>query len=170
MAALANEGANLVWERVQIALMNASEAAQLQFKQLRMYLATQQKNPSLQFLSFSDSNLTTGNGAQLGTGTPLVYAVYMKKNGSTGSNPTSTACYLKVCDDATDGSTTATHRIAIPYLAKNEEKIWMDLSIGTTTTRWSNGVAVVGTTTCNGIGGATTSSAGDTGSGFVIVG
>lgn len=171
MAALVNEGGNLVWQRVQIALLanDASEAAWQMFKQLRMYLATQNKNPKLQFLGFSDSQLTTSNGAQLGTGTPTFYAAYFKKNGS-NKNGTTTATYIQIADDATDASTAANLRWRLPALTTNEEKFVVDLSVLTVPKAWSNGVAVVGTTAPTGVGGATTSTAGDTGNGFIIVG
>lgn len=167
MAALANEGANLVWQRVQAFLLSnkADEAVQLQFKQLRMYLATQQKNPPLQFLSFSDANVTTAGGIQLGTGTPLIYAVFVIKNGTSGTG-TATVSYIKVYDDATDDTTASNERIALPLLAASDSSLFMYFNPAGAA-RFANGVVVGADTT---IAGTTDSTAGDAGPGFVIVG
>lgn len=170
MAAIALEGANLTWQRVNAFLLSnkADEAVQLQFKQLRMYLATQQKNPLLQFLSFSDANLTTSNGVQLVTGTPLVYAVFVIKNGTSGTG-TATAAYIRISDDATDGSTVSTQRIELPLLGAADSAMYMSFNPAGVT-RWSNGVSAVSVTAPNGVGGSTTSTAGDAGPGFVLIG
>lgn len=171
MAALANEGANLVWQRVRLFLAGStgtttptlpgSEASWRLFRELRQYLATFYKNPKLQFLQFSDAQVTTAGGVQLGTGKPVVWAVYVMK----GS--TATASYIKVNDDATDDTTAANHRITLPLLNKGEEICYFSLGQTPVQTAWANGIVVGADTTAD---GTTDSTAGDAGAGFVIVG
>lgn len=167
MAALANEGANLTWQRVQIFLLSnkADEAVQLQFKQLRMYLATQQKNPQLQFLSFADADITGAGGIQLGTGTPLIYAFFVIKNGTSGTG-TATASYVKLYDDATNDTTAANQRVILSLQAAADSALYMQFNPAGTA-RFANGVVVGADTTAN---GTTDSTAGDAGPGFVLVG
>lgn len=113
--ALVTESPNRVWQRVAIALRGANEVAQQEFKALKMYLATQAKNPSLQFVSIngftmsSDGTATANNILLAGAGT--LYALYLRKAaGATavwfkGSNNATTA--------ATDGSQVITEQSAV---------------------------------------------------------
>lgn len=96
--AIALQGANLVWQKVTTALIGASPAAQLAFKQLKMVLATQGKNPQLQIVQFD----SVTNGSDGGNATAViadaacrVIAIYGKK--STGA----TVGYTKITDHAT---------------------------------------------------------------------
>lgn len=164
MAALANVGANIVWQQVKIQLAGASEQAQRAFLELKRYLATQGKNPKLQLLTFVDADITTAGGKQLGTGTPTVYGVYIRKSGTSGTG-TATASYVKINDDATDDTTAANQRIVLPLLSAAEEVVYVNMSKAPKA--WSNGVVVGADTSVN---GTTDSTAGDAGPGFVIVG
>lgn len=165
MAAIALEGANLTWQRVNAFLLSnkADEAVQLQFKQLRMYLATQQKNPQLQFLSFSDADVTGSGGVALVSGTPLVYAFFVIKNGTSGTG-TATASYVKLSDNATNDSSGL--EIVLPLLGASDSALYMAFNPAGVT-RWANGVVANADTTA---AGTTDSSAGDAGPGFVLIG
>ncbi len=159
MTALANVGANQVWETAKILQLNAesNEAIQRVFKQVKLFLATQGKNPKLQVLEFADGDVTTAGGVQLGTGTPKVYAIYVKKGA------TATASYIKVYDDATNDTTAANHRLTLNMAAAGAEKFYFDPN----PTAYANGIVVGADTTAD---GTTDSTAGDAGAGFLIVG
>ena len=174
MTAFLNEPANNVWIRVQIALSSgvgaangigsaqANEASARILQQVRLFLATQAFNPNLQFLTFTDAQVTTAGGVLLGTGTPRLYVIYAKKTGTSGVG-TATVSYLKFYDNATDDTTASAERIALPLLAAAEEVLY----ISPTAVAYANGIAVGADTT---IAGTTDSTAGDSGNGFVIVG
>jgi hypothetical protein len=162
MTALLNEFPNNVWLRVAIALTNANEYSKRVMNDLRLFLATQAFNPSLQFLTFTDAQLTTAGGIQLGTGTPRLYAVWIKKTGTAGVG-TATKSYVKFEDDATDDTTASTQRLVLPLLAKDEEVIYTS----PTAIAFANGLNANADTT---VLGTTDSTAGDAGFGFAIVG
>lgn len=159
MTALANVGANSVWQTVKLLELNqgSNEVIERILRDLKVFLATQGKNPKLQVLEFSDAQVTTAGGVQLGTGTPKVYAVYVKKGA------TATKSYIKINDDATDDTTAANQRIVLPLLAASDEALYIDPN----PTAFANGIVVGADTTVN---GTTDSTAGDAGTGFVIVG
>lgn len=157
MAAFATENPNRVWSRVRVALAGANEASKRQFDALKLYLATQGKNPQLQYVSFTDAGLTTAGGVLLGSGKPRVYGIYIKKGA------TATKSYAKVYDDATDDTTAANERIALPLLAASEEVCY----VSPTAVAFASGVVIGADTT---IAGTTDSTAGDAGAGFILVG
>lgn len=117
--ALATESANRVWQRVAIALRGANEASQQQFKALKMYLATQAKNPQLQYVSInglvnsSDSGNTVSQILLAGAGT--LYALYLKK--ASGA----TAVWFKGSNSATTAATDGTQVIAEHSATASEE-------------------------------------------------
>jgi hypothetical protein len=63
--ALSTENANLVWQKVKMALMDASPAVQQQFADLKMYLSTQGRNPDLQFIPFTETQAIANGGTDL---------------------------------------------------------------------------------------------------------
>lgn len=113
--ALATESSNKVWQRVAIALRGSNEASQQEFKALKMYLATQGKNPQLQFVPIngttSSSDGTATASVILLAGACTLYGLYLKKfTGATavwfkGSNHASTA--------ATDGTQVLAEQSAV---------------------------------------------------------
>ena len=171
--AIALEGANLVWNRVQNAMLNASQTdtqgrapiagrrpqpgpspnAARAFKDLKWWLATQLGNPKLQFLPFSTSDeLVLANFAC------TVYAVYGKKQN------TDTDSYLQLIDSATDSSTLSTKAfLVLPFVNKNDEAFTI-FSYG-----FPAGIGVVLDSETTGIG-TTDSTATDTAQGFAIIG
>lgn len=174
MTAFLNEPANNVWIRVNIALSSgvgaangigsaqANEASARILQQVRLFLATQAFNPNLQFVPFTDAQLTTAGGILLGSGTPRLYVIYIKKTGTTGVG-TATVSYVKFYDDATDDTTAAHERIALPLLAAAEEVLY----ISPTAVAYASGITAGADTT---IAGTTDTTAGDAGNGFIIVG
>lgn len=97
------EGANLVWQRVN-EMMNTLNSTPVQkagfLRSLKLFLATQLKNPKLQYLSFSavsaHNTLTTPNLTASGA---TLYAIYAKvTKGSSDAisafkfNDSATAC------------------------------------------------------------------------------
>ncbi len=174
MTAFLNEPANNVWIRASIFLSSgvgvaggigsaqANEVSVRILQQIRMFLATQAFNPNLQFVPWSDAQVTTAGGLLLGSGTPRLYVAYAKKSGTSGTG-TATVSYLKFYDNATDDTTSSAERLALPLLAAGEEVLY----ISPTAVAYANGIAVGADTT---IAGTTDSTAGDSGPGFVIVG
>ncbi len=157
MAAKVLEGANQVWNRVNIALANASPEAQLQFKALKLWLATQKGNPRLQFLTFSD--VTTDAPTAVISGGCTLYAVYAKKQN------TATDAFLKLNDSATlaGGAAGINTTNLIPLLVGNDEA----MSFYQPGQIFATGITVASETTA--AGGADTVT-GDGPNGFLIIG
>lgn len=174
MAAIAYEGANLTWQRVQEFLEGVS-ATQASKKALlwsvKQWLATQKGNPKLAFLTWTDAQAIAVTGVQLGTGTPKVIAAFAIKTGTTGLTGagTATKSYIVIGDDATDGTTAASNRIVMPLLAAGEEALFITPQPSKAGVAFANGVVVSAVTAAIGKAGATSSTAGDAGPGFVIV-
>lgn len=120
----AAESANKVWQRVEAALQNATPSAKLQFKQLKMWLATQKGNPNLRYatlnrdttsgsLGAEPHGLTTAStGALIGTGATTLYGIYLAK--STGATS-----YFLLVDEASDAALaglTASVRLTLPSI------------------------------------------------------
>lgn len=167
--ALATQSSQVVWKKVQNALAGASPAAQEAFRNLKVYMATQKKNPDLQFLSWTASGAlaASGTGTMASStggvagiaGTGTIYAVYAKKNG-TGT----TAAYFRI-DDATNNETGTTKNI-FAALFKNvgDEAVYMN-PLGTVFT------VDICATSCTTNGGTTeTTGASDSQDGFCVIG
>lgn len=157
-AAAVFENPNKTWERVRIALAGASPAAQMQFKQLKMWLATQKGNPQLQFLPFNATGIIAATGQALVGSAVTLYGVFSKKLA------TATDVYLVIFDDATDDAGAATDaRVVLPHLVANDEGIY----IAPQGISMPSGVVAKGYTDFD---GTTDSSAADAPNGFVIIG
>lgn len=157
MAAKVLEGANQVWERVNIALVGASPEVQGLFKALKLWLATQKGNPRLQFLPFTDVTVAQPTAVISGGGT--LYAVYAKKGN------TATDAYFKVNDSATVAGGAAGIGFTDAFALLNAK----DEAVGffQPGRLFATGLTVASDTTA--VGG-TSSTAGDGPSGFAIIG
>jgi hypothetical protein len=162
MAAFSTENANLTWQRVKNALANSNPGIVSAFKALKSHLAQHKSNPNLQYLAFTDADVCGADGVVAATGVSKLYAVYVKKNGTSGTG-TATDSFLKVYDDATDDSAAGDAVVALALLAANDERIFVD-PVGVPL---AAGAVITSHTT---ISGATDSTAGDSGNGFILVG
>ena len=118
--ALTLEAGNLVWTKVSKSLTNANPAIQGQFKALREYIVSQRRNPTLQFVSFSDADITTATGYtfQAAAGALTLYGFYFIKNG-TGTG-TATDVWVSL-DNASTNTVVATKFISIPALVAADQ-------------------------------------------------
>ena len=158
--AVSLEDGNLVWQKVKIALLNAHPAAQSAFKGLKEYLAQQKGNPQLQFIAFSDGNLTQATGYSPVGAACTLYGVWFTKNG-TGTG-TGTDSWLTIANDASN-VTDATKFVALmtSLAAQQVYATYPDgLAFGTDLT-------ISGETSAQ---DGTESTGGDSGSGFVLIG
>lgn len=90
MAATSFTGANLVWQKVNLALSTqgsagvsgaASPASVNAFRALKLQLATQEGNPDLQFFPFSEADVDiTASGFTGPTGAFTLYGAWVKKS------------------------------------------------------------------------------------------
>ena len=148
---------NSAWQKVQKALAGASPAAQEAFRSLKIYLANQALNPSLNvaFWAQADAAAST-TGVLLGTGQPKVYAVYAKKG------TVATLAFLKVADDVSGAGTAATWKVGMNFTGASDESFYMNYN----PTAYVSGIAVASHTTFT---GATVSTGASTAQdGFVI--
>lgn len=113
--AFSGENANLTWQRVKIALANASPAIQAQFAALKHTLAQDYRNPNLQFLAFSEVDADVAGGTVLLSGACRVVALYTKKEASATDN------WTKLFDDATDDTTAGDDMLSLPQLEASVE-------------------------------------------------
>lgn len=155
MAAFAVESSNKVAQKVKAALANANPAAVAAWDELKKYLATQKRNPDLQFIPFTEVQADVAGGTVLGSGTGKVYFAYIKKENSATDN------FAWLYDDATDDTTAANARIQFPLLVANDEQFYcnpagLDLATGLVVTQYTGPL------------GTTDGSNG--GSGFVVIG
>lgn len=123
------ESSNKVWLKVRTALQGGSPGAQLAFKALKTWLATQKGNPNLRFSSLNGDTtsgttgaephgLTTAStGAMIGTGATTIYAIYLKKRGGATS-------FFILIDEASDA--------AISGLGANEVLVLPSVTASTT--------------------------------------
>ena len=132
---------NTAWQKVQKALSSASPAAQEAFRALKIYLANQASNPSLN-VGFFDKADVVGNasGVLIGTGTGKVYGVYAKK----GS--VATLAFVKVADDVSGAATAATWKIAMNLTGASDESFYINYN----PTAYVSGIAVGSHTTFTG--------------------
>ena len=161
--ALTLEAGNLVWTKVSKALINANPAVQGQFKALREYIVSQRANPTLQFVSFSDADITTATGYtfQAAAGALTLYGFYFIKNGTSGTG-TATDAWISL-DNASTNTVVATKFISIPALVAADQ-FALTYPGGLP---FSVDFTVTGETSAK---DGTEVSAGDAGSGFAIVG
>ena len=160
--AVSLQDANLVWQKVKIATMNANPAVQNAFAELKKWLAQQKGNPQLQFFAVNAADIDTGaDGAVILSGAGKLYGAYFKRV----SDVDSTNSFIEVLDDATDNSAPTTDIVATLRLGgvANEEVFAVypnGAALGT-------GIVVSATTTA---GGTTESAATESANGFLIVG
>lgn len=121
----AAEAENLVWQRVDMFMAGASPGAAFAMQGLRKWLAQQKGTPDLRYTSLPNNTTTplglctaSTGGLYGATTTARVYGVYIRKTTTTST----TASYLKLFDDGTDGAVsgmTAASRLVIPLGAVN---------------------------------------------------
>jgi hypothetical protein len=153
--ALALQNAGIVRQKTRAITLDPSVFYTL--KSFFLYWATNKGNADLQLFPVGDADATTAGGAVIADAPASVYVVYIKKGA------TATDSYFKLFDDVTDDTTTTDQRLSIGLLEANEEHVVLypkGLTMAT-------GVVVTSHTQAE---GATDSTAGDSGSGFIIVG
>lgn len=166
MAARSLEGANLTWQRVdefmrlqQSPTAPTSPIARALFlRDLKGWLATQFKNPKLQYVSFS--NLTVAVNIMSSAAT--LYALFMKKQN------TATAAYPRFNDNAATtvgGANAANVSVAIFSLLNGGDEV--SFFYGNTGITLANGLAAESSTT---LPGGVDSNSGDGPNGFAIFG
>lgn len=156
--ALATQNSNLVWQKVKIALLNASPAAQEGFAALKAYLAQQKGNPDLQFVPFSAEQIVTNGGFSPDVDAARVYGIWVKGRRTSGT----TASFVAI-HDATDNSATTTTVETFKFNLTGQQYFTINpdgFLLGTELT----------VSAATAVGGATESSAADAADGFVIVG
>lgn len=156
--ALSTESSNLVWQKVKVALLDASPAIQNAFLDLKMYLATQGGNPNLQFIPFSEAQSIVNLGTDLVGGASTLYGCYAKAVRTTGT----TAAFFSINAAADNSATTAT--ILTQRFKATGQKV---CAIYPTGVAVETGLTVSSATT---VGGATESTTPDGVAGFVVVG
>lgn len=156
--ALSTENANLVWQKVKMALMDASPAIQQTFLDLKMYLATQGGNPNLQFVPFSEAQSIVNLGTDLIGGASTLYGVYAKAVRTTGT----TSAFFSINAAADNSASTAT--IFTQRFKAAGQKV---AAVYPTGVAVETGLTVSSATA---VGGATESTTPDGVAGFVIVG
>jgi hypothetical protein len=159
--AKALEDGGKVWQKVKQALIGANPAIQGQFKALREYTATQKRNPQLQFIAFSDAELTTATGFSPIGESCTVYGVYFAKTGTAGTG-TATDSWLTIGNAATNTVDTTKFVALMTSVAGQQVcAVYPDgLIFGTDLTLTGETSAQDGTE----------STAGDSGNGFIIIG
>jgi hypothetical protein len=150
--AVTTENANKVWMRAKAALAAASPYAQLAFKELKAWLATQKGNPDLVYVAIGD----LGADAPIADAACKVYGIYLKKGA------TATGAFVKAADHATVSGTTASD-LVLELNAAGQEAVL------TYPQGWAQGTgfAIGSDTTAD---GSTASTSGDGPNGFVILG
>lgn len=168
--ASAVENPNKVWSRVKQAIssLKATEQAERAFREVKMYLATQGRNPGLQFTPLGATALataTTGDITNARSGAITVYAIFYKKSGTDGTG-TATATYLKVIDDATQDAVSGLASSVVAELsalaAGDEQVLFFPKGLSL-----ANGLRFVSVTAQNGL---TIATAANSGNGFIISG
>ncbi len=142
MAALsAVVSGNTAWQKVNKALSSASPAAQEAFRSLKIYLANQALNPSLNVAFFAQADTAASTtGTLLGTGTPKVYGTYVKKG------TVATLTFFKIADDVTGTATAATWKIGLNLTGAGDESFYVNYN----PTAYVSGIAVACHTTFTG--------------------
>lgn len=163
------ENANLVRQKVKAALGSANPAAQGAFEGLQKYLAAQKGNPDLQFISFSDAQITTATGYSPVGAACKLYGAYVRKSGTSGTG-TGTDSWLTIANDTTN-TTDALKFVALMTSVGSApaSKIRGDEAFAI----YPDGLPFGTDLTLSGETSAqdgTESTAGDAGNGFVIIG
>jgi len=153
--ALTVEASGRVWQKANSQLSFANPAIQEAFLRLKIYLASQKKNPDLAIFFFSEVEADVAGGTVLLAGACKLYAAYIKKENSATDN------FAWIYDDATDDTTAANARVQFPLLVANDEQCYinpagLDIATGLVVTQYT---APLGTT-----------DASNGGSGFIIAG
>lgn len=154
--AVSTENANLVWQKVKAALMNASPAAQAAFAGLKQYLATQGGNPDLQFIPFSAADIVVDTGYSPIGAACKVYGLYAKNSGA-GDGTDSFIALHNAADNASAGfvgGVIQDDNDAFLAIKHNGWSFATDLTISAATA----------------MAGATESAAANAADGFVIIG
>lgn len=154
--ALSLQADPLVWQKVEIAMMDANPATVAAFKALKAY-SNQKKHPTLQFVPFTEVQCDVAGGTAVVDAAHHLYAVYLKKENSATDN------LFLVYDDATDDTTDAHAVAAMSVLEANAES-YMIYPNGLP---MATGAVVTQYTSASGIGKADGSTGG---SGFLIIG
>lgn len=169
--AVSLESSNKVWQKVKSALNSAgvkrsgAGVSQEAFLQLKIYLASQKRNPDLQFIPFSAADIDTGaNGKVLLTGAGKLYAVWAKRV----ADADVTNSFVEILDDATDNSNGAADIIAALQFNGTDvldgEEAFVVYPEG-----YSFGTGLVASSTTT-AAGTTESAATESADGFLIVG
>lgn len=153
--ALSLQSANLVRQKA----LRANTLDPAVFDALKAFFLrhSSKGNLDLQYIPFGDADVTGTDGVVAADAATVLYAVYVKK----GS--TATDAFLKLFDDATNDGTAGDEMITLPLAEANESHILVFPS----GIPFATGIVVTAHTTSN---GTTDSTAGDAGSGFLIVG
>jgi len=165
--AISTESGNLAWQKVKTAIEKAgsgqSNPGVVQaFKALKSYLSQHKRNPDLQFVPFTDADVTGTDGVVIADAPATVYAFYVVKSGTSGTG-TATDSFVKLYDDATDDSTAGDGRVALPLLVAND----IEFYISPDGLPMAAGIVATAHTS---LPAATDSTAGDAGPGFVLLG
>lgn len=153
--ALSLESAGRVRQKTRALTLDPSVF--LALKGFFAYWASNKQNADLQLIPIADADVTSSAGVVLADAPATVYVAYIKK----GS--TATDSYFKLFDDITDDTTTTDQRLSVGLLEASEEHLAIfpkGLTMAT---------GIVGTSHTQ-AEGATDSTAGDSGNGFLIVG
>lgn len=161
--ALALESPNLVRQKVYAALSgtnNSSAKHRLWWTAVREFFKQweTQGNADLEFVPFSDANVTTAGGFDTGVDAAnQVYLFYVNKLGN------ATASVVKLFDNITGDSITTEQTLSMLLDESNQET----MQIYPTGFAHATGLIVVAHTT---VEGSTDTTAGDAGDGFVVIG
>ena len=156
--AVSTENANLVWQKVKIALMNAHPAHQNEFRALKEYLATQGGNPDLQFIAYSAEDCNTNGGVDKTAAACKVYGWYGKARRTSGTTSAFVALHA-----AADNSATTTTLIT-SRLKATGQTFGMTFPGGLAC---ETGLTIVSATA---VGGGTESAVADSADGFILIG
>lgn len=160
MTGVSLEDANLVWQKVNIALdsLGAKSFHRDAFRALKAYLSQVKKNPNLQFVNVIATTIDDANGQVIMDGPCKIYGIYLKKQA------TSVDVYTAFLNDDTDDASPITDvRVVLGTIDSSEQcaAFYPDglaMSVG-----------VVGKAYTE-FDGTTDSSSADTPNGFVILG
>lgn len=156
--ALTLQDANLVWQKVKIATLNANPASQEAFADLKKYLAQQKKNPQLQFVPFSAEQIIANGGHSADVDAHTLYGLYLKGRRTTGTTSSFVDYHA-----ATSNAATTTTVAGARFKAVGQEYALI----------FPSGLAVETEGTiaaATAVGGSTESAAADAADGFAIIG
>ena len=156
--AIALQDANLVWQKVKIALTNANPASQESFGDLKKYLAQQKKNPQLQFVPFSAEQIIANGGYSPDVDAHTLYGLYLKGRRTTGT----TSSFVDYHAATSNAATTTTVAGARFKVTGQEYALIFPSGLAVETE------ATISAATA--VGGATESAAADAADGFAIIG